>query len=131
MLVPVVRIRYVRVHMAQRFVHMPMAVRPRRHHFVTVTVVPVVVAVRMLMRHRLVFVFMTVRLRQMQHHAEDHEHAARGQAGADEGREGEDGTRARRAERPLRQQVAMSARWRRRCCPPCAENRAAATGRFG
>jgi len=73
----VVRIRYMRMHVPQRVVAMAVAMRGGRHRNVDVVVVAVVVAVRMFMLHHLVLMLVLVRLRQVQHHACKHQHAAR------------------------------------------------------
>lgn len=72
MLVPMVRIRHMRMRMAHRFVHVSMAVRARRHHLVRVVMVPVVMPVRMLVFQRLVRVRMPMRFRQVQRHPQHH-----------------------------------------------------------
>ena len=77
MFVPVVRIRHMGVHMAQRLMHVCMAVRPLRHHRMAVVVVPVIVAVGVLVLHGLVLVLVAVRLGQVQHHAQRHKRSAR------------------------------------------------------
>lgn len=48
--VPVVRIRHMGVHVAQRLMRVCMAVLPLRHHRMAVVVVPVIVAVGVLVR---------------------------------------------------------------------------------
>lgn len=75
-MVRVVRIRYVRMHMPQRLMTMPVTVRIGRHRNVHMAVVAIVVAVRVLVLHHVVFMFVAVRLRQVQHHACQHQRAA-------------------------------------------------------
>ena len=108
--------------MPQRRVPVPVAVRALGHRLVPVVVMPIVVPVRVFVLQRLVRVLVAVRLGQVQHHAGQHQRAAQRhpaagravaqrqrQRRADEGREGEDRTGARRAEGTLRQQVEAQA----------------------
>ncbi len=76
--VRVVHVRHMGVGMPCRLVTVPVAVFTRRHDVVRVIVVAVVVAVRVLVLERLVLMFMSVRLRQVQHDAGEHQHAAGG-----------------------------------------------------
>jgi heme/copper-type cytochrome/quinol oxidase subunit 2 len=75
--VRVMRIRYVRMHMPQRLVTMPVAVRSGRHRNMHMVMVAIVVAVRVLVFHHVVFMLVAVRLRQVQHHPCQHQGAAR------------------------------------------------------
>ena len=101
---------------------MRMAVRAVRHVGVRVLVVAVVVPMRMLVVERVVDVLVRVALRKVQNDAGEHERAAgdeehvaraiaegEGQRGADERREREHRTGARRAERALGEQVEAQA----------------------
>ena len=54
------RIRHVRMRMAERFMDMPMAVSADRHGVVRVEVMPIVMAMCVFMIHRLMLVRMTV-----------------------------------------------------------------------
>ena len=72
----VVRVRHMRMTVPRRLVHMRVAVRALREGIVRVHVVPVVVAVGMLVLEPLVLVFMAVGFRQVQQHAQGHQHAA-------------------------------------------------------
>jgi len=75
----VMRIRNVRVYMRQGFMPMHMAVRPGRHDFMGMEMVPIVVRMGMLVLKLGMRVIVTVRLEQMQHHANQHQHTADGQ----------------------------------------------------
>jgi len=68
----VVRIRYMRMHMPDRVVAMPVAMLAGRHWNVDVVVVPIVMTVRVFMLRRVVLMLVRVRLRQVQHHAGEH-----------------------------------------------------------
>ena len=74
--VHVVRVRHVRVRVPHRLVPVTVAVRVSRHRVVVVQVVPVVVAVRVFVLQRLMHVFVAVRLRQVKHHAGQHQQPA-------------------------------------------------------
>jgi len=71
-----VRIGDMSVRVIERFVTMPVAVRTGRHRNVHVLVVTVVVPVRMFVFRHLMSMLVSVRLRQMQHYACKHQHAA-------------------------------------------------------
>ena len=75
--VRVVRIGYVRMHMPQRLVTMPVAVRSGRHGDMHMGMVAIVVTVRMLVVHHVVFMLVAMRFRQVQHHPSQHQRAAR------------------------------------------------------
>ena len=76
MAVRMMHIRYVRMRVPQRLMPMPMTVRIGEHRIMHMLVVPVVVAVRVFMFNRFVLMLVTVRLRQVQCHAGEHQHAA-------------------------------------------------------
>ena len=116
MAVRMMRIRHVWMRVRQRFVPMPVTVRTGRHQIMHMLMVPVVVAVRVLMFNRIVLMLVTVRLRQVQDHADEHQHAAHRHQRAgrlvaqdhsehrpDERGEREDRTCARNAEGSLRE----------------------------
>ena len=120
--VGVVLVGHMRMHVPLRFVAVQVTVGTDRHHRVRVRVVPVVVRVRMLVFLSVVGVLVRVPLGQVKQDAGDHQHRGdehpaaggpfaqrEGQACADEGREGEHGTGARRAEGTLGQQVEAQA----------------------
>ena len=62
MLVPMMRIRHMRMRVRNVLVAMPVCVGSRGHRIVNVRVVPLVVGVRMLMLDRFVGVLMRMRL---------------------------------------------------------------------
>ena len=118
----VMRIRHMRVRMAQRVVVMPMAVSAHRHGVVGMLVMSIVVAMGMFMIHRLVLMRMPVRFTQVQDDAQPHQYPTEGhdpapaaiahrnrQRGADERGKGEHGPGARRTKCTLRQQVETQA----------------------
>ena len=120
--VPMMRVGYVRMRMAQRIVDMRVAVRLRWHHIVNMIVVPIIVTMRVLMTQRLVFMRMPVRFKEMQGDSRHHEQAARqhgprpapvaeaeGHGCADEGCEGEHRSRASSAKGALGQKVKAQA----------------------
>ena len=72
----VVRIGDMRVHMPQRTVAMPVTMCAGRHWNMDVVVVAVVVTVRVFMLRRVVLMHVPMRLRQVEHHACKHQHAA-------------------------------------------------------
>ena len=122
MTVSVMGIRDVRVRMAQRHVAMRVAVRPVRQGGVHMIMVTIVMGVRVFMRHGFMVVCMGMPFHQVQQHTRKHQGTAchqrpgggtighrKGHHTADEGREGEYRARARRAKRPLRQQVKAQA----------------------
>lgn len=59
-MVRVVRIRYVRMHMPQRLMTMPVTVRTGRHRDMFMVVVAIVVAVRMLVLQHVVLMLVAV-----------------------------------------------------------------------
>ena len=74
----VVRVRHVRVTVAQGLMAVCMAVWPRRHGVVQVVVMPIVMGVGMLMFCRCMHVFMAMAFHQMQYHATQHKEATYG-----------------------------------------------------
>jgi hypothetical protein len=72
----VVGIRHVGMCMLRRFMYVSVAVFSGGRGIMRVLVMPVVVPMRVLMLQRVVLVFVAVRLRQVQHHAGQHQHAA-------------------------------------------------------
>lgn len=74
----VVRVRHMRVAVAQGFMAVGMAVRPRRHGVMHVVVMSIMVVVGMIMFCRCVQVFMAMAFRQMQHNTTQHEEATYG-----------------------------------------------------
>ena len=118
MAVRMMRIRHVRMRVPQRLMPMPVTVRTGGHRIMDMLVVSVIVAVSVFMFNRFVLMLVTVGLRQMQHHAGEHQYAARrhqragrwvaqnhGQHRADERGEREDRTCARSTEGSLREQI--------------------------
>ena len=72
----VVRIRHVRMGMPGRCVVVPVAVYCAWNVVMAVQVVAIVMRVRMFVFQRIVLVGMSVRLRQVQHHAHQHQYPA-------------------------------------------------------
>ena len=71
-----VRIGHMRMRMPPRLVAMAMAVRAGRHRIMHMVVVAIVMQVRMFVLHHVVPMLVAVRLRQVQHHAGQHQRAA-------------------------------------------------------
>ncbi len=122
MAVGVVGIRHMRMAVLDGLVLVCMAVRTIGHGVVGMVVVAVVMAVRMLVQQGSVQMCMAMRFGQVQHHASQHQSAAQGHQRAgwpatqadghrstDEGRKRKHRPSARRAKRPLRQQVKAQA----------------------
>ena len=74
----VVRVRHMRVTVAQGLMAVCMAVRPRRHGVVQVVVMSIVMVVGMLMFCGRMHVFMAMAFHQMQYHATQHKEATYG-----------------------------------------------------
>ena len=74
----VVRVRHMRVAVAQGLMAVCMAVRPRRHGVVQVVVMPIVMVVGMLVFCGRMHVFVAMAFHQVQNNATQHEEATYG-----------------------------------------------------
>lgn len=75
MRVQVVCIRHMRVFMTHWFVAMPMAVLPQGHDIVGMQMVRIIMRMCMFVLKLAMVVFVTVRLKQVKHHADQHQYA--------------------------------------------------------
>ena len=80
MLMPMMSIRYMRVFVCDLFMPMPMAVTTLWHRIMAMTMVTVFMRMRVFVIHSFMHMLVLVRFRKVNHHTNEHQHAAKHKA---------------------------------------------------